>query len=144
MRGEAGGARRSAGGGGTRQATGSTAYPPISAAYWLPPSNPTPYHVPAYSTLVSARHIYRIVSYRERHSRRPLFAAYNIVYSNVKRSDVVTSRPMYLSIVFLDLWKAACVRCNRTGACAAEDNSASRRRPFARPARAHRTPRPRR
>ncbi|KAI5633903.1 RNA recognition motif domain-containing protein [Phthorimaea operculella] len=21
-------------------------YPPISAAYWLPPSNPTPYHVP--------------------------------------------------------------------------------------------------
>lgn len=41
MRGEAGGTRGKAGGG---RAAGS--YPPISAAYWLPPSNPTPYHVP--------------------------------------------------------------------------------------------------
>ncbi|CAH2076930.1 unnamed protein product, partial [Iphiclides podalirius] len=42
MRGEAGGARGKAGG---ARANGS-GYPPISAAYWLPPSNPTPYHVP--------------------------------------------------------------------------------------------------
>ncbi|KPI92910.1 hypothetical protein RR46_14131 [Papilio xuthus] len=42
MRGEAGGARGKAGG--ARSNSGS--YPPISAAYWLPPSNPTPYHVP--------------------------------------------------------------------------------------------------
>ncbi|XP_075974682.1 CUGBP Elav-like family member 1-A isoform X8 [Anticarsia gemmatalis] len=41
MRGEAGGARGKAGG----VRSGSN-YPPISAAYWLPPSNPTPYHVP--------------------------------------------------------------------------------------------------
>lgn len=40
MRGEAGGARGKAG-----VRSGSN-YPPISAAYWLPPSNPTPYHVP--------------------------------------------------------------------------------------------------
>ncbi|CAG4949289.1 unnamed protein product [Colias eurytheme] len=39
MRGEAAGAR----GKGARSGTN---YPPISAAYWLPPSNPTPYHVP--------------------------------------------------------------------------------------------------
>lgn len=37
MRGEAG----------ARSKTGRSGnYPPISAAYWLPPSNPTPYHVP--------------------------------------------------------------------------------------------------
>ena len=41
MRGEAGGARGKAG----VRSSGSN-YPPISAAYWLPPSNPTPYHVP--------------------------------------------------------------------------------------------------
>uniref|UniRef100_A0A2A4JPV7 Uncharacterized protein n=1 Tax=Heliothis virescens TaxID=7102 RepID=A0A2A4JPV7_HELVI len=41
MRGEAGGARGKAG-----ARTSGTNYPPISAAYWLPPSNPTPYHVP--------------------------------------------------------------------------------------------------
>ncbi|CAB3222574.1 unnamed protein product [Arctia plantaginis] len=41
MRGEAGGARGKAGG-----VRGGSNYPPISAAYWLPPSNPTPYHVP--------------------------------------------------------------------------------------------------
>ncbi|RVE51853.1 hypothetical protein evm_003473 [Chilo suppressalis] len=39
MRGEAGGARGKAG-------RASASYPAISAAYWLPPSNPTPYHVP--------------------------------------------------------------------------------------------------
>ncbi|VVD01504.1 unnamed protein product [Leptidea sinapis] len=38
MRGEANGARA--------KAAGRTNYPPISAAYWLPPSNPTPYHIP--------------------------------------------------------------------------------------------------
>lgn len=41
MRGEAGGARGKAG-----VRTSGSNYPPISAAYWLPPSNPTPYHVP--------------------------------------------------------------------------------------------------
>ncbi|CAH0750431.1 unnamed protein product [Diatraea saccharalis] len=40
MRGEAGGARGKAGRG------AGASYPPISAAYWLPPSNTTPYHVP--------------------------------------------------------------------------------------------------
>ncbi|CAF4894345.1 unnamed protein product [Pieris macdunnoughi] len=39
MRGEAAGAR------GKGAKSGSN-YPAISAAYWLPPSNPTPYHVP--------------------------------------------------------------------------------------------------
>ncbi|CAH2232704.1 jg5328 [Pararge aegeria aegeria] len=40
MRGEAGAARSKTAG------RSSSNYPPISAAYWLPPSNPTPYHVP--------------------------------------------------------------------------------------------------
>ncbi|CAG9119218.1 unnamed protein product [Plutella xylostella] len=39
MRGEAGGARG-------RGAPRGSSYPAISSAYWLPPSNPTPYHVP--------------------------------------------------------------------------------------------------
>ncbi|XP_047999050.1 CUGBP Elav-like family member 1 isoform X4 [Leguminivora glycinivorella] len=41
MRGDTGGARGKAGAG-----RSNGGYPPISAAYWLPPSNPTPYHVP--------------------------------------------------------------------------------------------------
>ncbi|XP_045447442.1 CUGBP Elav-like family member 1 [Melitaea cinxia] len=40
MRGEAGATR------GKTAGRSSSNYPPISAAYWLPPSNPTPYHVP--------------------------------------------------------------------------------------------------
>lgn len=43
MRGEAGSARSRSGAG---AANGNGSYPPISAAYWLPPSNPMPYHVP--------------------------------------------------------------------------------------------------
>lgn len=42
MRGDSGGARGKTAG----PARNGTNYPAISAAYWLPPSNPTPYHVP--------------------------------------------------------------------------------------------------
>lgn len=46
MRGEAGAARNRSGAGAAAGPNGNGSYPPISAAYWLPPSNPMPYHVP--------------------------------------------------------------------------------------------------
>lgn len=52
MRGEAGSGRGKSGG-----KSNPTSYPPISAAYWLPPSNPTPYHVPGLETAVQYQHL---------------------------------------------------------------------------------------